>query len=57
MTVEKIIYSLTPIEYSSTSKEGIAIIYHIQGWNNLEAAFTDVNININIKTTVLKLHE
>lgn len=47
MTVKTIIHSLTPVEYPPTSEEGVAIIYQIQGWNNKEAAFTDVNININ----------
>lgn len=49
MTVKTIIHSLTPIEYPPTSEEGVAIIFHIQGWNDKEAAFTDVNINV--KTT------
>jgi hypothetical protein len=48
MTVKTIIHSLTPIEYPPTSEEGVAIIYHVQGWNNKEAAFTDVNIIVNI---------
>ncbi|CAB5379938.1 unnamed protein product [Rhizophagus irregularis] len=30
MTVKTIIHSLTPIEYPPTSKEGVAIVYHIQ---------------------------
>ena len=48
MTVKKIIHSLTPVEYPPTSEEGIAIIYHIEGWDNKDAAFTDVNINFKI---------
>ncbi len=44
MTVKTIIHSLTPLEYPPTSEEGVAIIYHIEGWNNKEAAFADVNI-------------
>jgi hypothetical protein len=44
MTVKRIIHSLTPVEYPPMSEEGVAIIYHVQGWNNYEAAFTDVNI-------------
>jgi len=42
MTVKTIIHSLTPVEYPPTSKEGVAIVYHVQGWYNEEAAFTDV---------------
>jgi hypothetical protein len=48
MTVKKIIHSLIPLEYPPTSEEGVAIIYHVQGWNNKEAAFTDVNIKFKI---------
>ena len=44
MTVKTIIHSLTLLEYSSTSEEGVAIIYHVEGWNNKKAAFVDVNI-------------
>ena len=33
-TVKKIIHSLTPVEYPPTSKEGVAIIYHIEGWDS-----------------------
>jgi len=44
MTVKTIIYSLTPLEYPPTSEEGVAIIYHVEKWNNKEAAFADVNI-------------
>jgi len=35
---------LTLLEYLPTSEEGVAIIYHVEGWNNKEAAFADVNI-------------
>ena len=44
VAVKTIIHSLTPVEYPQTSEEGVAIIYHIEGWDNVEAAFTDVNI-------------
>ena len=44
MTVKTIIHSLTPIEYPPTSEEGVAIVYHVEGLNNVEAIFTDVNI-------------
>jgi hypothetical protein len=44
MAVKTIIHSLTPIEYPPTSEEGIAVIYHIEGWSNVNAAFADVNI-------------
>lgn len=44
MTVKTIIYSLIPIEYPSTSKEGVVIVYHVERWNNVEKAFKDVNI-------------
>ena len=44
MTVKTIIHSLTLLEYPPISKEGVAIIYHVEGWNNKEAAFADVNI-------------
>ena len=46
MTVKTVIHSLIPIEYPPTSKEGVAIIYHIDGWENKEMAFMDVNIKI-----------
>jgi len=48
MSVKTIIHSLVPIEYPSTSEEGIAIIYHVEGWSNKEAAFTDVYIIFKI---------
>ena len=53
MTVKTIIHSLTPLEYLPTSKEGVAIIYHVEGWNNKEAAFADVNIKFINKTNNL----
>ncbi|CAB4379477.1 unnamed protein product [Rhizophagus irregularis] len=46
MTVKTIIHSLTPVEYPPTSEEGVAIIYQIQGWNNKEAAFTDIQYSM-----------
>ncbi len=48
MTVKTIIHSLTPIEYPPTCEEGVAIIYHVEGWQDINAAFTDVNIKFNI---------
>lgn len=44
ITVKTIIHSLTPIEYPPTSEEGVAIVYHVEGWNNVEEVFTDVNV-------------
>ncbi len=44
MSIETIFHSLTPVEYPPTSENGIAIIYHIEGWQNVEAVFSDVNI-------------
>ena len=44
MSVETILHSLTPIEYPPTSINGVAIIFHVEGWQNADAAFTDVNI-------------
>ena len=44
MTVRTIIHTLTPIEYPPTSEKGTAIIYHVEGWDNIEAAFSDVNL-------------
>ncbi|CAB4418704.1 unnamed protein product [Rhizophagus irregularis] len=46
MTVKTIIHSLTPIEYPPTSKEGVAIVYHVEGWNNVEEAFTDIQYSM-----------
>ena len=46
MTVKTIIHSLTPIEYPPTSEEGVAIIYHVEGWDNVDAAFKDVSTKI-----------
>ncbi|CAI2184801.1 18909_t:CDS:2 [Funneliformis geosporum] len=37
ISVKMIIHSLTPIEYLAISQEGVAIIYHVEGWNNVEA--------------------
>ena len=42
-TVKTIIHSLIPMEYLPTSKEMVAVIYHVKGWQNKEAAFADVN--------------
>lgn len=44
ITVKTILHSLTPIEYPPTSEDGVAIIYHVEGWQNVNSAFTDVNI-------------
>lgn len=44
MSVKTIIHSLVPIEYPPTCEEGVAVIYHVEGWDNKEAAFTDVCI-------------
>ena len=50
MTIKTIIHSLTPVEYPPTSEEGVAIIFHVQGWNNKEvAAFTDICIDITLQ--------
>ena len=49
MTVKTILHSLTPIEYPPTSEDGVAIIYHVEGWQNVNSAFTDVNNIKNIK--------
>ncbi|PKY61969.1 hypothetical protein RhiirA4_432188 [Rhizophagus irregularis] len=46
MTVKTIIHSLTSIEYPPTSKEGVAIIYHVEGWNNVEEVFTDIQYSM-----------
>ncbi|CAG8463292.1 15916_t:CDS:2 [Funneliformis mosseae] len=44
MTVKMIIYSMTLVEYLPTSEEGVAIIYHVEEWDNIEAAFADIHI-------------
>ncbi|RGB36833.1 hypothetical protein C1646_757608 [Rhizophagus diaphanus] len=44
MTVKTILHSLTPLEYSPTSEDGVAIIYHVEGWQNMDLAFTDISI-------------
>jgi len=44
MIVKTIIHSLTLIEYLSISEEEVAIIYHIEEWQDINAAFTNVNI-------------
>ncbi|CAB4406223.1 unnamed protein product [Rhizophagus irregularis] len=46
ITVKTIIHSLVPIEYPPTSERGIAIIYYIEGWENKEAAFSDVQYSM-----------
>ena len=48
MTVKTIIHTLTPVEYPPTSEEGVMIVYHVEGWNNIEAAFADINFNFNL---------
>ena len=48
MTVKTIIHSLTLIEYPSISKEGIVIIYHVEEWQNIEIAFTDVRLILEL---------
>ena len=37
MSVKTIIHSLIPIEYPPTCEEGVAIIYHVEGWDNKKA--------------------
>ena len=44
MTVKTILHSLTPIEYPPTSEDGVAIVYHVEGWQNVNSAFADVSI-------------
>lgn len=46
---------MTPIEYPPTSENGVAIIFHIDGWQNADAAFTDVNINLNYIFLLFKI--
>ncbi|CAB4398507.1 unnamed protein product [Rhizophagus irregularis] len=49
ITVKTIIHSLVPIEYPPTSERGIAIIYHIEGWENKDAVFSDVQYSIDLE--------
>ena len=44
MTVKTILHLLIPIEYSPTSKDRVVIVYHIEGWQDVNAAFADVSI-------------
>jgi hypothetical protein len=46
LTVKTIIHSLTPIEYPPTGEDGVAIVYHVEGWENVNSPFTDVNVKI-----------
>ncbi|RGB30094.1 hypothetical protein C1646_765764 [Rhizophagus diaphanus] len=39
--IEVYLYESFPIEYPPSSDGGIAIIYHIEGLENKEAAFSD----------------
>ncbi|CAB5389955.1 unnamed protein product [Rhizophagus irregularis] len=48
ITVKMIIHSLTPLEYPPTSEEGTAIIYHVEGWQNIEMAFEDVQYSMGL---------
>ncbi|GBC31112.2 hypothetical protein GLOIN_2v1866968 [Rhizophagus irregularis DAOM 181602=DAOM 197198] len=48
ITVKTIIHSLTPLEYPPTSEEGTAIIYHVEGWQNIEMAFEDVQYSMGL---------
>ncbi|UZO19670.1 uncharacterized protein OCT59_010946 [Rhizophagus irregularis] len=47
MTVKTIIHLLTPIKYLPTSKEGVAIIYYVERWNNVKEVFTDIQYSID----------
>ncbi|RIA79807.1 hypothetical protein C1645_839881 [Glomus cerebriforme] len=42
LSIKTVIHSLIPIEYPPTSEEGVAIIYHVEGWENKEAAFANI---------------
>ncbi|EXX50481.1 hypothetical protein RirG_270430 [Rhizophagus irregularis DAOM 197198w] len=42
MRVGEIRYSVLPMEYPSTSAEGIAIVYNIETWDNYEQAFNNM---------------
>ncbi|RIB07177.1 hypothetical protein C2G38_2215229 [Gigaspora rosea] len=46
LTTKEVIHSLTPIEYPPTCEEGIAIVYHIDGWESVDSAFTDVQYSM-----------
>ncbi|CAI2182001.1 4210_t:CDS:2 [Funneliformis geosporum] len=45
-SVKMIIHLLTPIKYPLTSQEGVVIIYHVEGWYNVEAVFTDIQYSM-----------
>ncbi|CAB4403556.1 unnamed protein product [Rhizophagus irregularis] len=46
MTVKTILHLLTPLEYPPTSENGVAIIYHVEGWQNVDSAFTDIQYSM-----------
>jgi hypothetical protein len=48
VTVKTLLHSLTPMEYPPTSEDGVAIVYHIEGWQDMNAAFADVSIKLII---------
>jgi hypothetical protein len=56
MSIETIFHSLTPVEYPPTAENGIAIIYHVEGWQNVEAVFSDVNIKFKYIIDKKKLY-
>ena len=44
MIIKTILHLLTLIEYPPTSEDGVAIVYHIEGWQDVNSAFAEVSI-------------
>ncbi|CAG8711226.1 4501_t:CDS:2, partial [Funneliformis mosseae] len=36
ITIKTVLHSLTPIEYPLTSKDGVVIVYYIEGWQDIQ---------------------
>ena len=43
--IQDVRYSLLPIEYPATTDEGIAYIFNVEQWDNINSIYGDVNLS------------
>jgi len=43
--IQDVRYLLLPIEYPATTDEGIAYIFNVEQWDNINSIYGDVNLS------------
>jgi hypothetical protein len=43
--IQDVRYSLLPIEYPATSDEGIAYVFNVEQWDNVNSIYGDVSLS------------